>query len=350
MFVCRDKDKNYLKLCSVSRVMIKITYDKIISTLIEEKNLTREELELKINEKLESLNGLISREGAAHIVANDLGVKLVDVKPDKLKIKELFSGMNSVELCGKVLEKYELREFQRNGSVGKVFSVLLGDETGKIRLVFWDDIAEEAQKVEIDDVLLLKDAYSRENRNNFLELHLGNRSEIEINPEGVIVNAKEHISTPLRKKLSEIKEDDNLVEVMGTLVQMYGMTFFEVCGLCSRRARMKDGGFQCNQHGLVKPKFSSVMNIHLDDGTDNVRIALFSDQIKQLLGKSDEQIEEYKDNTESLENLKHDLLGVFLKIEGKVNKNDVTNALEIISRKVSKADPNQEIEIINKDQ
>lgn len=330
--------------------MIKVPYEKIISILIEQKNLTEEELEKKISEKLESLNGLISREGAAHIVANDLGIKLVDIKPDKLKVKELFSGMNSVELVGKVLEKYELREFQRNDSVGRVFSVLLGDETGRIRVVFWDELAEKAQKVNAGDVLLLEDAYSRENRNGFLELHLGNRSKVEINPEGVTVDAQEYSYTPLRKKLSEIKEDDNLVEVMGTLVQIYGMTFFEVCSSCSRRARMREEGFYCSQHGVVDPKYSSVMNIRLDDGTDNVRIALFSEQIKQLLEKSDEQIEVYRNNVDELENLKHDLLGVFLKIEGKVNKNDITNALEIISRNVSKADPNQEIKIVNKDQ
>jgi len=343
-------DENYLRcVVGVCFCMVGVSFEDIVSVLMERGGLSRDEIDVRVDEKLDALSGLISREGAAHIIANDLGIKLVDLSSDRLKIRELFSGMSSVDVVGRVLDKYELREFQRSGSTGKVFSVVVGDETGRIRVVFWDSLAEEAQGVVVGDVLFLKGAYSRENRIGYLEVHLGSRSGFEVNPEGVSVNVQEYNSAVLRKRLSEVKEDDGLVEVMGTLVQVYGMNFFEVCSVCSRRARMRDGVFYCNQHNVVEPKFSCVMNILLDDGSDSVRMALFSDQIKQLLEKSsDNELLKFKGDDDVFEDLKHDLLGAFLKIEGRVNKNDITNSLEIVVRKVCKADPGQEIEIVKK--
>ena len=58
-------------------MILKLNYDELISK-IKEKGLQEQEIETKITEKLEQLNGLISKEGAAHLIANELGVKLFE--------------------------------------------------------------------------------------------------------------------------------------------------------------------------------------------------------------------------------------------------------------------------------
>ena len=58
--------------------MIKIPYDTIIEKIMEHSKLTLEEVNSKIKAKTEQLAGLISKEGAAHIIANELGVKLFE--------------------------------------------------------------------------------------------------------------------------------------------------------------------------------------------------------------------------------------------------------------------------------
>ena len=343
-------DKNYLKLFNILLNMLKLPYEKIISIISEKTTKTNQEIETQIQEKLDSLKGLISKEGAAHIVANDLGIKLMEeLSLNDLKIKDLLQGMNNLEIVGKVIQKYELRTFVRNESTGKVLSVFLGDETGRVRMVFWDSLAEQANSVEEGNTIKITGAYTRENNNNFLEVHAGNRSTIEINPQGVDIKLKEAEQSS-RKKISQITNEDSNIEIMGTLIQMYGIRFFEVCPTCSRRARPRENNvYYCNDHQEIKPNYGAVMNLLIDDGTDSMRIALFSEQIKSFLDKTQEQLETYRNNEQQIEALRQELLGMFVKVEGRVNKNDITQAFELISRKVTKADPSQEIEILNRE-
>ena len=58
--------------------MIKLPYDEIVAKLNEKSNLTSEEIASKIKLKMEQLSGLISKEGAAHIIANELGINLFE--------------------------------------------------------------------------------------------------------------------------------------------------------------------------------------------------------------------------------------------------------------------------------
>ena len=66
--------------------MFNLRYDEIVNKIIKEKGLTKEDIESRVNSKLQQLSGLISKEGAAHIVANELGVNLYeDIAKRKLK-------------------------------------------------------------------------------------------------------------------------------------------------------------------------------------------------------------------------------------------------------------------------
>ena len=61
--------------------MIKLSYEDIIKKINAEKNIPEEEIILKIKRKQEQLTNLVSKDGAAHIVANEYGVQVFeDVK------------------------------------------------------------------------------------------------------------------------------------------------------------------------------------------------------------------------------------------------------------------------------
>ena len=55
--------------------MFKLPLQDIINKIKEKTELSEAEINSKINQKLDQLSGLISKEGAAHIIANELGVK-----------------------------------------------------------------------------------------------------------------------------------------------------------------------------------------------------------------------------------------------------------------------------------
>jgi ssDNA-binding replication factor A large subunit len=322
--------------------MYKIPLADIKIKIVESGKLSGEDLDNRIKSKINDLSGLISEEGAAHIIANELGINLVEQNKDKLKIKELYAGMKNIHTAGKVVRKFDVNEFQKGSGTGKVCSLVLGDETGTIRVVFWNDQVEQLNGVNVDDILLVNEAYIKENRGG-KEIHLGDRGEIEVNPEGLKIDGVRQTSQSERKKINELGEGLEGVEILGTVVQAFDPRFFNVCSKCSKRVTELEGNFQCAEHGQVERVVSYVMNLVLDDGTGTIRGVFWKNQTNHLLEMSEEQVAKYNGNLVEFEDVKTDLLGEQFKITGRIKKNDMFDRLELNAQLVEKADPEEEI-------
>ncbi|MBU1199445.1 MAG: hypothetical protein KKF46_07085 [Nanoarchaeota archaeon] len=323
--------------------MINMPLPQIKQRISQKTGLSEEELNEKIKAKLKQLSGLISEEGAAHIIANELGVKLFDVG-EKLQIKNILSGMRNVELVAKVLQVYELREFKTEKHQGKVSNMLVGDDTGMIRVVMWHNQAELVNQLKEGDIVKISGGYVRENQGRN-EIHVGDTAKLIINPPGVEVEVKPYTPpTAVKKNISEIQETDANVEVLATIVQVFDLNFFEVCPECKKRIRYKDEGFFCPTHSKVEPDFNYVLNLYLDDGSDNIRVVFWSQQVEQLLDMDKSQIMTFKDDPSKFEPLKTELLGNIIKVSGKANKNQNFDRIELVANNVDrKPDPDEEI-------
>jgi replication factor A1 len=323
--------------------MIKIPYEQLIVKIKEQASLSDEEISSKIKAKMDQLSGLISKEGAAHIIANELKVKLFE--EGKLKIDKIFSGMRSVETVGKITNLFDIREFARkDGSQGKVASIVIADDTASIRLVLWNDQTDKAKGLKVGDILKVGNAFSKENQGK-PELHINSNSELEINPPGETIG---EVSTKRpeakRKKIEELQATDSNIELLGTIVQIFDPRFYEICPECGKRAKQKESAFACDTHGIVTPNFAYVLNLILDDGSSTIRAIFFRNQLANLLQKSDEEILKFKGSPESFGTIKEDLLGKIVKIVGRVSKNEMFDRLEFISQLVF-PDPNPDDEL-----
>jgi replication factor A1 len=323
--------------------MYKVPLNEIKEKIISSGKLDSEKLEEKIKVKINELSGLISEEGAAHIIANELGIELVKQTDSKLKIKEIYAGMKNVNTVTKVVKKFDVREFAKGNSTGKVCSLIVGDETGTMRLVFWNDQVDQLVKVNEDDILKVKDAYVREN-NGKKELHLGDRGEIEINPEGESIDKVRQSDAYERKTIQELANGTDGVEIMGTVVQVFDPRFFLVCPKCSKRAN--DG--TCAEHGQVTPVLSYVLNMVIDDGSGTIRGVFWKNQTNHLLDKTEEDMGNFKEDLSLFEEVKNDLLGEQFKLMGRVKQNDMFERLEFNVQIVEKANPAQEIANLEK--
>jgi ssDNA-binding replication factor A large subunit len=321
----------------------------IIEKIKEKSNLSEEKITEMINTKLSQLSGLISKEGAAHIVANELGVKIFEATGGKLQIKNILAGMRSVETVGKVQQIFDIREFTtQNGRSGKVASVVIGDETGVIRLVLWGDAAEYSKKVKDGDIVRIENGYVRENQGR-KEVHLNERCKFFVNPEGESVGEVK-TKTINRKKVNTLNEGDNDVELLGTIVQVFEPRFFEVCPECGKRARLREDAYFCDSHGKVTPDFSYVLNVFLDDGTDNIRCVFFRNQANNLLQKEKEEVLRYKDDPAAFEAVKTELLGNIIKVVGRAVKNQMFDRLEFMTQLVfPNPDPEDEIKKVEQE-
>ncbi|MFC1704938.1 OB-fold nucleic acid binding domain-containing protein, partial [Nanoarchaeota archaeon] len=192
--------------------MIKLPFNDIVAKLKEKSGLSEEEINSKVDEKLKQLSGLVSKEGAAHIVANELGVKLFEAVSGKLQIGNILAGMRDVEAVGKVQQTFGVNEFQRkDGAPGKVASFVIGDETGTIRIVGWGNQADAVAKLNQGDIAKIVGGYVRENQGR-KEVHLNDRSKLILNPPGVSIGeVKQEAETrqpASRKTIKDLQEND----------------------------------------------------------------------------------------------------------------------------------------------
>lgn len=324
--------------------MLKINYEDIKRKIKEEKGISDTEIDEKVKQKLDKLSGLISKEGAAHIVANELGVKLFpDPQKKKYKIKEVAAGLRGVEVLGRIIKKYEVRTFNKNGREGRVASLLLGDETGVLRVVLWDENhINQVDNMNENDILKVVNAYAKENQ-GFRELHLGNRSELIINPEGEDVDEVKKVDDFLQKKIDQLQVGD-LVKVLGTVVQVFEPRFYEACPQCNRKLQVLGEQKSCKEHGAVIGRHIPILNFVFDDGTDNIRVVCFRDVVEKVLGQTEEEVQKYRENPAEFEMVKNDLQGKHFMITGRVTKNDMFERLEFIAQEAAQVDPKSLLE------
>jgi replication factor A1 len=125
-----------------------------------ETDVSEAEFREAVEQKVEQMDGLADEETAAMILAHELADNEVET------IADIDPAMDEVKFIAKVRSVGELRTFERDDGEGCVINVEAADETGSVRLAFWDERAEaiEAGELEVGDVLRVKgrpkDGYS----------------------------------------------------------------------------------------------------------------------------------------------------------------------------------------------
>jgi replication factor A1 len=161
------------------------TEDVIKKILALKSNLTKEAVERLIVEERAKAGGLLTEEAAAHLVASSLGLDGAGERIEaRLRIGDLTSGLSDVSLTGRVIHVFPARTFSRNdGREGKVLRMLLGDSTGSVAVVFWDEKADHviASKITAGKIVRILHGYSRE-RQGAIEVNMGNRGQVYMEP------------------------------------------------------------------------------------------------------------------------------------------------------------------------
>ena len=297
--------------------MLNIPVQEIRKKIQEQADITLKDIEKRVQEKMKQLAGLISEEGALHIIANELHVQLMPA-PTERKVKDLMPGMQDIQQDLKIIQVYEIREWAKEGRSGKVGSFLGGDETGIVRVTLWGEKAESMKGLEKEDIVRVVHGYVKEN-NGRRELHVGTRGDLVKNPPGVTIEVNADADY-VRKKISELSQGDYRVEILGTIVQVYDPRFFQ----------KKDGS-----EGVVT-------NLLLDDGTGTLRCSCWGDVAAQLLGKKEQDLLLRKEA--SFEQEKMDALGNIIKVRGRAKLNTVYNNIELTVDELDlKPDANEEL-------
>jgi len=188
--------------------------DMIAKILAQRKDLTREQVESLIAEKKHEAQDLLSDEGAARLVAEELLVETEPVAVPSMMIRDLVAGLNNVTLTGKISSWEPPKDFVRqDGTTGRIVRIVLADETGKIGCAIWDDKVDSIPKDSdlTGKSVSIRHAYTRAGLSGEVELSAGERSEITITPEPGTVDVA--TITPIR----DIKEPVIELNVFGII-------------------------------------------------------------------------------------------------------------------------------------
>jgi replication factor A1 len=195
--------------------------------LLHSHGLTREEVVMTIEKKKAASGGFLTEEAAARLVAAERGVeiKLKETRP-RIYIHQLVSGLNDVTVSGRVLLVNIPQIFPRPDGNGQLARLLIADKTGTVKVVLWNDKAESSRKIRLGQIVKVLHGYVRRGRDGEMELHVGQRGDVQIDLSGV-----EESDFPSIKdfcdKIANITKAHGKVNVEGVIKAIYPVSTFQ---------------------------------------------------------------------------------------------------------------------------
>ena len=173
-------------------------------------------------------------------------------------VQEIEEDGEEVDVLGRIITMHDPREFQRDdGTTGLVRSGDLADETGVVRLSFWDEKAQN--NFEPGNAFLIENARTRMGLYS-VELNIGKTARIikldedETGDLPSFSELEDMIYVP--KKIDELEEDDSNIRVLARVIDIQDVNEFQ----------RQDG-----TPGLVR-------NIEIGDDTGIIRTTLWNEQ------------------------------------------------------------------------
>lgn len=196
--------------------------EEIYQRLLES-GFSEQQLEEEIKKKAEEYGGFMTKQGILFIIAREYGINIkspeidpalyevvengIDYDEFTINIAEVKEGMVSIVLFGKVLSIMPSHEFQRkDGTKGLVGSCVIGDGSGEIKVVLWDDKARgiKSETFKMGEIVRVLADYSKLNREGNIEVHVGKKGKIILAPEDIDPQTRNRL-----EKITYIESKDN---------------------------------------------------------------------------------------------------------------------------------------------
>ncbi len=284
-------------------------YEKLVESLEGKTGKDKKTIERIIEDKRLEFGGLISAEGAAHIIAKEFGITISD--REMVKINEIKSSPITVE--GIVSRVLGFREFEKNGRKGKVANIILADETGNIKTVLWDKDAELVflGKLKEGSAIRIVNGIVKE-RDGLREVSPGRFGSIE--ETKLDIKTKTTNITINKSKISNLSPDTG-AEIHGCVIRV----------------------FETKPFFNDKGKEALMVSCVIDDGSGSIRCVFFREVAEKLLGmKTEDVLREHKSGNNDWAK---SLLGKEITIKGRVKMSSFSDSIEIIGSDISEIEP-----------
>jgi ssDNA-binding replication factor A large subunit len=208
-----------------------MTAKKMIEQILaRHPEISKKQILERLEREKRKTGGLIAYDVLLRMIAAELGVEtLKETYTLTLSIRDLLPGLNDVTVVGRVVAVFPSKTFEGNRS-GKIASLLIADKNGILRIVLWNDKTSliESGRVKVGQIIRFSHGYTRENYSGRVELHLGDKGEIEINPKDV--EAKDYPT--ISKFITKIGETNQTlknkkINITGTVKKLFPASTFK---------------------------------------------------------------------------------------------------------------------------
>ncbi len=239
-----------------------MTDEEIIQQILSKHpEVSRNQILENLETEKSKTGGLIADETLLRLIAARYGVEVLkDRVYRKLSISHLVSGLNDVTITGRVVAVYPPRTFEGERS-GKFANLMIVDKDATLRVILWNDKVEliEAGELKAGQIVSFFHGYTREDRKGKAELHLGNRSQIEIEPKNIKADEYSSIGK-FATRISKITKAYKNIHLIGTVKELFPASTFT-------RSDMSTG---------------TVMHFTLADETGEIPVVVWNEKAEEL--------------------------------------------------------------------
>lgn len=243
-----------------------MTIEEIIKQIqLRHSELSREHILEKLKDKTRKTGGFISDEVLLRVIASEFDVEIKNneiLTPLMLSLRDLVPGLNNVKVIGRIVAVFSPKAFEGKRS-GKFASLFITDKSGVLRVVLWNDNAGlvESGCLRTGQIIRFVHGYTREDRTGQVELHMGEKSTVEIAPGEVDPHDYPTIKQ-FTTKIVDITEvyKNKRVNIMGMVENSFPASSFERRDLTSGR----------------------VMRFTLTDETGEISVVVWNEKVDEI--------------------------------------------------------------------
>ena len=127
------------------------------------------------------------------------------------KINEFEDG-ETYSIYGRIMDILDVRTFSKEDHDGRVCNAFIADDTGRIKLVFWNDIIDKLEGVNEGDIVSITNVKCKNGFRDNLELQLTSSSELNVLTEEDedYPDVSNYPLVGVIKKINEIGENDSV--------------------------------------------------------------------------------------------------------------------------------------------
>ncbi|MEM3566793.1 MAG: OB-fold nucleic acid binding domain-containing protein [Candidatus Bathyarchaeia archaeon] len=243
-----------------------VDVENLISQITSKLKVSEEEIINKLEERRKKAGGLISDDVLLRMIAAELGAEIAVNRAEEpiLMIGNLVPGLSDVTVAGRVIAIFSPKDSgkSRKNGKGRTTSLIIADKSGIIPVILWNDKTAYVKKgkVKVGQILKFRHGYTKEGRFGSVELHIGEKGEIEIKPEDT--------EAKIFPRITE------LATKVGALTSAFKNKRVNIIGEVKKVSRVSTFTRQNSTAGKV-------MRLTLTDETGEIPVVIWNDKVEE---------------------------------------------------------------------